>query len=164
MELSEETPETVHLALPVDVHMVYIDKVESRRAVVMRSRVGQQLPLHCSALGKAYLSALPVDERRAMVEALQLDRRTSRTLTDPDALLGELDLSAKRGFAMDNVENEEGVRCVGAAILDDRGRPVAAVSISAPAARWPVPTARSAGVRCAETASQISLALGARQD
>jgi IclR family KDG regulon transcriptional repressor len=164
VELSEETTETVHLALPVDVHMVYIDKVESRRAVVMRSRVGQQLPLHCSALGKAYLSALPVDERRAVVEGLQLERRTSRTLTDFDALLGDLDLSAKRGFAMDNVENEEGVRCVGAAILDDRGKPVAAVSISAPAARWPVPTARSAGVRCAETASQISLALGARQD
>ena len=162
VELSEQTTETVHLALPVDDRMVYIDKVESTRTVVMASRVGQHLPQHCSALGKAYLSALPVDERRAVVGRLELERRTSRTLTDPEALLADLELSAKRGFAMDNLENEDGVRCVGAAIVDDRGKPVAALSISAPASRFAMPTARAAGSRCTETAARISAALGAR--
>jgi IclR family KDG regulon transcriptional repressor len=163
VELSEQTTETVHLALPVDEHMVYIDKVESARTVVMASRVGQQLPQHCSALGKAYLSALPIDERLAAVGRLELERRTSRTLTDADALLGDLEVCAKRGFAMDNLENEDGVRCVGAAIVDDRGKPVAALSISAPASRFALPTARLAGARCAATAASISAALGALQ-
>ena len=163
VELSEQTAETVHLAIPVEERMVYIDKVDSPRTVVMASHVGQQLPLHSSSLGKAFLSALPEDERLARVDRLDLEPRTSRTLTDPDALLEELQLSAKRGFSIDNLENEDGVRCVGAAILDGRGRPVAALSISAPASRLPMPLARATGARCAETAARISAALGARQ-
>jgi IclR family KDG regulon transcriptional repressor len=161
VELSKLTTETVHLALPVGGHMVYIDKIESPRAVVMASRIGQQVPLHSSALGKAYLSAMAPDDRRAVVEGLPLERRTERTLADVESLLSDLETCARRGFAIDNVENEEGVRCVGAAISDDRRGPIAALSVSAPASRFSLGAARTVGPRCAETAKRISLELGA---
>jgi IclR family transcriptional regulator, KDG regulon repressor len=160
VELSKLTTETVHLAVPVGTHMVYIDKVDSPRAVVMASRIGEQLPLHCSSLGKAYLSAMPVEERRAIVDSLPLERRTERTLADREALLDDLETCARRGFAIDNVENEEGVRCVGAAILDERRRPIAALSVSAPASRLSLGAARKLGPRCAETADHVSRELG----
>jgi IclR family transcriptional regulator, KDG regulon repressor len=162
VELSKLTTETVHLALPVGGQMVYIDKIDSPRAVVMASQIGQQLPLHCSALGKAYLSALAPAERRSAVEGLPLERRTERTIVDVEGLLVELDTCARRGFAVDNVENEEGVRCVGAAIRDERQRPIAALSVSAPASRFSLAAARKVGPHCAETAARISQELGAK--
>jgi DNA-binding IclR family transcriptional regulator len=160
VELSKLTTETVHLAVPVGTHMVYIDKIDSPRAVVMASRIGQQVPLHSSALGKAYLAAMPPDERRTVVESLPLERRTERTLADRKALLDDLETCARRGFAIDNVENEEGVRCVGAAISDERRRPIAALSISAPASRLSLSAARKVGAHCAQTATKISNELG----
>ncbi|HEY8583811.1 MAG TPA: IclR family transcriptional regulator [Capillimicrobium sp.] len=161
VRLSEQTAETVHLAVPENDHMVYIDKVESRRAVVMASRVGQQLPLHCSALGKAYLSVLAPDERRAVAARLPLERRTARTLVDLDALLEDLEHCVERGFAIDDLENEDGLRCVGAAIVDSRGSAVAALSVSAPASRFSLPAARKVGRLCAQLADEVSEALGA---
>ena len=163
MELSEQTTETVHLALRVGDHMVYIDKVDSPRSVVMASRVGQQVPMHCSSLGKAYLSGMAPEERSAVVDSLSLERRTDRTLVSPEALLKDLETCARRGFAIDNVENEEGVRCVGAAIRGDRDAAVAALSVSAPAARFSLSAARKVGASCANTAAQISAELGASQ-
>ena len=163
VELSQLTTETVHLAVPVGTHMVYIDKIDSPRAVVMASRIGEQLPLHCSSLGKAYLSAMPPDERRAIVNTLPLERRTKRTLADRDALLDDLETCARRGFAIDNVENEDGVRCVGAAIRGDRDVAIAALSVSAPASRFSLSAARKVGGSCAHTAARISAELGASQ-
>ncbi len=160
VELSKLTTETVHLAVPIGTHMAYIDKIDSPRAVVMASRIGEQLPLHCSALGKAYLAAMPLDERRATVDSLPLERRTERTLADRDALLDDLETCARRGFAIDNVENEDGVRCVGAAIRDERRRPIAALSVSAPASRLSLSAARKMGPHCAETAARVSRELG----
>jgi DNA-binding IclR family transcriptional regulator len=161
VQLSESISETVHLAVPEGHHVVYIDKVESQRAVIMASRIGQSLPLHCSALGKAYLSALPPDERRAVVSELTLERRTARTHVERAALLEDLAECAERRFAMDDLENEDGVRCVGAAIIGGSGRPIAALSVSAPASRFPLPTARRVGRMCAEYAEEISAGVGA---
>ncbi len=161
VRLGDSTSETVHLAVPEGHHMVYIDKVESQRAVIMASRIGQRLPLHCSALGKAYLSALAPDERRAVVAELELERRTARTLVDRSALLEDLAECAERRLAMDDLENEDGLRCVGAAIIGGSGRPIAALSVSAPASRFTLPTARRVGRLCAEYAEEISAGVGA---
>ena len=163
VELSERTTETVHLAVRVGDHMVYIDKIDSPRSVVMASRVGQQGPLHSTALGKAYLSAMPPEERRSVVQSLPLERRTDRTLVAPEALLKDLETCARRGFAIDNVENEDGVRCVGAVIRGDRDAAIAALSVSAPASRFSLSAARKVGGSCADTAARIFAELGASQ-
>jgi IclR family transcriptional regulator, KDG regulon repressor len=158
--LRDRTHETVHLAIPDGSKMVYLDKFESPQPVRLASRVGQQILLHCTALGKAYLTALPEAEQLAMVRGLELERRTDRTITDRDALLSELGSGRYRGFALDDVENEIGVRCVGAALLDHRGRPIAAISVSAPTTRFSKEKALRVGTWCVATARTISAELG----
>lgn len=154
--LRDETGETVHLAVPVGFSMVYIDKVESARLVRLASRIGDVANLHCTALGKAYLAALPESEREAIVANLTLERRTSRTHTDQEMLLKELDRCGRQDFAIDDVENEEGVRCVGAAVRTHRGEPIAAISVSAPSSRFSKKLAVAAGPVVARTALDIS--------
>jgi DNA-binding IclR family transcriptional regulator len=158
--LRDRTHETVHLAIPDGSKMVYLDKFESLQPVRLASRVGQQILLHCTALGKAYLTALPEADQLVMVRSLELERRTERTITDPDALFEELRSGRNRGFALDDVENEVGVRCVGAALLDRRGRPIAAISVSAPTTRFSREKALRVGPWCAETAKTLSAELG----
>jgi DNA-binding IclR family transcriptional regulator len=155
-ELQSATDETVHLAVPVGNAMVYIDKVESSRPVRLASRIGDLANFHSTALGKAYMSALPSQERQEFVSRLTLERRTDRTIVARDRLLTELRRCARQGFAVDDVENEEGVRCVGAAVLNRRSEPVAAISVSAPKSRFPKSRAASVGPICAEIAQMLS--------
>jgi DNA-binding IclR family transcriptional regulator len=154
--LRDETGETVHLAVPVGFSMIYIDKVESARLVRLASRIGDVANLHCTGLGKAYLAALPESERKAIVANLTLERRTSRTHTDKEMLLKELDRCGRQDFAIDDVENEEGVRCVGAAVRTHRGEPIAAISVSAPSSRFSKKLAVAAGPVVARSALDIS--------
>ncbi|MFK3982214.1 IclR family transcriptional regulator [Micromonospora sp. NPDC050397] len=128
--------ETVHLGIPVGNQILYLDKVESATAVRLVSRVGNRVAMHSTSMGKAVLAVL--DERRR-TEILDgpLPARTGRTLRGA-ALLAELELVRARGFAIDDEENEEGVRCVGLPILGAAGQPVGAFSVSAPAYRFSI--------------------------
>lgn len=159
--LRDATRETVHLAVPDGTSMVYIVRLESPQPIRTVSRVGQRSPLHSTSLGKAYLSALPDQEREAIVRGLNLQARTDRTVTDPAALLRELAAARDRGFAIDEAENSDGVCCVGARILDRAGRPVAAISITAPTSRFPPARALDTGPLVARTANAVSKDLGA---
>jgi DNA-binding IclR family transcriptional regulator len=155
-ELRNATGETVHLAVPIGHAMVYIDKVESESSVRLSSQIGQLANFHSTALGKAYLSALPLEEREAFVANLTLERCTERTLVTRQDLLDELERCTRQQFAIDNVENEDGVRCVGAAVKVSGGDPVAAISISAPSSRFTKRRATAVGPICARTAGEIS--------
>jgi DNA-binding IclR family transcriptional regulator len=86
-------------------------------------------------VGKAILATMPAARVEQLLPELQLERFTRRTTTNREALLKELELTRRRGYAVDDEEREEGVRCAGVAILDGRGEPVAAVSVSGPAFR-----------------------------
>ncbi|WNV75827.1 IclR family transcriptional regulator [Geodermatophilus sp. DSM 44513] len=132
-QLVELTNETVHLGVPSGSDIVYIAKVESPQSVRLVSRVGARVAMHCSAMGKTVLAHLS-PQRRAELLTEPLPLRTERTLVG-DALLEELQRVRAQGFAIDDEENELGVRCLGVPILDADGEPVAAVSISAPASR-----------------------------
>ena len=121
---------TVHLAVRVGDHAVYLHKVDSDKPYEMRSRVGNELRLHCTAIGKAILAHLPRDEVDAVVASAGLAARTPATITDLPALHAELAAVRERGYALDDEENEAMVRCIGAAILDRAGRPRGGVSIS----------------------------------
>lgn len=154
--LQEKTSETVHLAVPVTDGMTYHDKVESAHSVQVAARVGEHVGFHCSSLGKAFLAFLmPADLDRRLA-SITFDRRTDRTITEPEVLRVELAKVRKRGFAIDNVENDDGVRCVGAPIFDSSRRPVACVSVSAPVQRFSMANAVDAGELCVESADRIS--------
>jgi DNA-binding IclR family transcriptional regulator len=135
MELRDITSETIHLAVPSQGEMVYIEKLESPHAVRMASRIGTRVSLTSSSVGKAYLATLGVGEREALLKDAPLQRFTDNTLTDLDAIRNELLATAQRGYAEDREENEVAISCYGAAIRGTDGRTVGCISISMPTFR-----------------------------
>ncbi|WP_166416414.1 IclR family transcriptional regulator [Cochlodiniinecator piscidefendens] len=130
--LRDSTGETVHLAVPSGEGLVYIDKIESLQTVRMSSTIGTFVPLHSSGVGKAYLSALTDEDLLKHLGAVEMKPITRFTTTDPDQLRAQIERCRSQGFIFDDQENEEGIVCFGAAILDDQAQPVAAISISVP--------------------------------
>jgi DNA-binding IclR family transcriptional regulator len=133
-ELAEMSGETIHLAVPAGVDVVYIAKIESKHTVGMSSHIGARLPMYCTSLGKAILAFSDPDLLQAVLAA-PTQVRTPNTITSPKALRVELDQVRLQGFALDNEENETGVCCVGAPIIDYTGHAIAAISISGPRER-----------------------------
>lgn len=129
-ELAASTSEAAHLAVLDNLEIVYVDKVESGQAVSMASRIGGRGECHSTALGKILLAARPRSQWEQYVQEKGLRARTGRTITDPDRFFAEMAQIADRGYAIDDVENEEGIRCVAAPIRDHTGAVVAAMSVS----------------------------------
>lgn len=128
-DLFEATHETVHLAIPDGVEVVYVQKLESRGGPKVPSRVGGRLPAHCTGVGKAMLAFAPPDRLDA-VFAAGLRRRAPRTVVAPGLLRRELADIRERGVALEHEESTVGITCVAAPILDAGTRAVAAVSIT----------------------------------
>jgi DNA-binding IclR family transcriptional regulator len=160
-DLVARTGETVHLGVPSEGHVVYIAKVESPQSVRLVSRIGARAPFHCSAMGKAIMSSLDTE---ALQVALDRPRevRTMHTITATDALRAELEKVRAAGVAVDDEENELGVRCVGAAIRGTRGEPVAAISVSGPATRMTHERTGEIAPSVIAAAQQIARLLGHR--
>ncbi|TDV55263.1 IclR family transcriptional regulator [Actinophytocola oryzae] len=130
--LNAETGHTVHLASYEDGEVIYIDKVESRHNVRMVSRIGKRAPLHCTAVAKVLVAAMPADRREAVAASITYDKMTPNTITTPRAYLAELARVADQGYAVDDEEHEEHIHCVAAPVRDARGEVVAAMSLSVP--------------------------------
>ncbi|PRY00521.1 IclR family transcriptional regulator [Allonocardiopsis opalescens] len=134
-ELAARSRETAYLAVADEGAVVYVAREQGPSAVAPSAGLGGRRPLHATALGKAWLAALPDGERRRRVAGLDLRRRTANTIVQPQELLAELDRVAERGWAVDNIESEPDVGCVAAAVLDRAGEPAAALSLAGPAGR-----------------------------
>lgn len=143
MELRNTTFETVHLAVPSDGAMVYIEKLESPHAVRMASRIGTRVSLTSSSVGKAWLATLAPAEREPLLLQAPRVRYTEHTMTDLDAIREEITLTAQRGYAEDREENEQSIWCYGAAILGADGRAVGCISVSMPMFRRQADAKRS---------------------
>ncbi len=152
--------ETVHLGALEDIEVLYVDKVESLTAARMYSIVGSRSPLHSTSLGKAILAFLPDSERTMLLERISLAQRTPNTITDRGRLEEDLRVVRERGYAIDDVENEEGIRCVGAPILGNAGMPIAAVSISGPVVRMTASRVDDLAPALLETGRRISQKFG----
>ncbi|GAB3124459.1 IclR family transcriptional regulator [Bordetella tumbae] len=131
-QLRDVTGETVHLAVPNGQHMVYIEKLESPSAVQMNSRIGTNVSLHSTAVGKAYLAMLDRASQQAVLETLPqpLPHYMPNTVKDLKGLRVLLEQARQRGWAVDDEENEAGIYCFGAPIVGRDGMPVAAISVS----------------------------------
>ena len=134
-DLVDRCGETANLAVLDQNEAVYLTQIECDEMMRAFARPGTRIPLHCSGVGKALLAALPAAEVQAIVAEAGLPRLTDRTICEPEALRAELDATRRRGYAIDDGEHAVGLRCVAATIHDDGGRPLAALSISGPAAR-----------------------------
>lgn len=164
LELREKLGHTVHLAVRNGDRAIYIDKAEADRPYQMVSRVGMSIPLHCTAIGKAILAQLPLPETISVLSSGGLERRTPQTLATAGQVLADLEKVRERGYAVDDEENEAGVRCVGAAIFDSLGDVVGAVSISALVFLLTMDKVDEAGQAVRAAADKISATLGARAD
>jgi IclR family acetate operon transcriptional repressor len=133
-QLRDVTDETANLVVLDQLSIVYIDQVESPRAIRMFTSIGRRVPLHASAAGKAILAisseALLNDRASA-----GLDRLTRNTLGSRQPLEQDLATTRDRGFAVDNEEYELGVVCVAAVIIGPDGGPAGAISVSGPTER-----------------------------
>ena len=127
----------------------------------MASRVGARNPAHSCAVGKVLLSHLSEDELSEFISGKGLTARTPNTITDEAVLRQELRTIKAQGYAIDDEENEKGIRCIGAAVLGESGRPVAAISVSGPAFRVTKKVIQDVLTReVIDTAAEISRGLG----
>jgi DNA-binding IclR family transcriptional regulator len=126
-ELSRRTGETVSLAVPRRLQLVYVDQVQAPH-VMAADWLGRAVPLHATSTGKALLAWLPADELDAAL-AQPLARFTERTITDPAALREELGRVRRRGYAVSRGELEAGLWGASAPVADRRGRAIAVVSV-----------------------------------
>ena len=159
--LAESTGETAHLGQLSGNDVVYIEKVESSHAVRMYSRVGDTMPAYSTGVGKAVLAFLDDAELERHLPAT-LERRAANTITDRDALREHLRRTRERGYSLDDVENEEGIRCTGAPVFDHTGRVQGAISVAGPATRMTVERLHELGPQVRAQADLVSARLGHR--
>ncbi len=132
-DLSAELSEAAMMAVRDGEQMVYIAHEDTTdNLIAVRRLLGVRRPIHTTSLGKAYLAAMPIVEADALIDKVELTALTANTITDRAKLRAEVDETRARGYAVDNGENEIDVMCFGAAIRDDRGLPVCAISVAGP--------------------------------
>ena len=132
--LTEQTRETSNLVVLDDLMAVYIDTVPSPHVVRMFTTIGNRVPLHATGAGKALLAWLAPDRRDSLLDRLEMRAHTARTIIEKPSLRRALEEVRERGYAVDDEEYDEGVRCVAVAV-GPVGSPLAALSVSAPASR-----------------------------
>lgn len=154
-----ETGETTHLSIVRNALVVFIDKLTSDKLLSANIHIGGTEPLHCTSVGKAYLAFLPEEEAAALLPG-DLPAMTVHTLTGTEELRKELERVRNRGFAVDDEEYIEGVRCVGIPILSDLGLPVGMIGVSAPSFRMTPERAEETGAFMKEISTEVSRLFG----
>ncbi len=161
VHLQGQTRHTIHFGLLVGGEVVYVDKLEADRQDRLTSMVGMRLALHSTAIGKVILAHLPDARRDSLLDSTPLTSYTRHTVTDRARLLTELAGIQRQGFALDNEENEYGVRCVSAPVFGHRGDVVGAISVSGRSQLFSTSQASKFSSAVIATANRISTALGA---
>ncbi len=159
-ELSERSGQTAFLATLQGNEVVYIDKTESFGSLRRYAIIGTRVPLYCTALGKALLMPRHDDEVRALLAELTFTPRTANTVRSAEQLIEDLHAARERGYTLDLEENEPAVRCVGAPVLDYRGYPAAALSVSGPSERISTERLAEFGALVRSAAERISRSIG----
>ena len=132
-QLVDDLGETANLASLDGDQIVYIAQVPSRHSMRMFTEVGRRVLPHCTAVGKAIMAYMPPEEVRGLLARTGMPRHTEHTITDPAVFAEQLVWAGEHGYAIDDGEQELGVRCVAVAVPGVRAH--LAVSVSGPAGR-----------------------------
>ncbi len=160
-ELSSQTGEAVHLVVRDGISAVYIYKADaSTNTFRMASRIGKNVPLYCTAVGKSMLANMPQEVVEDIWNKSDIIQYTEKTIVTLPQLFEHLNVIRRAVYAIDDEENELGVRCVAACILDYIGTPMGALSVSAPVSRVTEETMQRNIYLVVDTARQISQQLG----
>ena len=158
--LMEASGETANLSILDHWEAVYIDQVQSPRVVRMFAEIGRRVPLHSTGCGKVFLAYLAPAEQGRIVAEKGLPANTRYTITTARELERAVAEIRRCGFAVDNEEQDEGVRCVAAPVRDHTGEVVAAISISGPTTRVTKERVPELGKLVVTICAQLSAALG----
>jgi DNA-binding IclR family transcriptional regulator len=158
-QLMVDTGLTVHLAVMEDGEAILIDRIEEPGAPHLATWVGKRMGLHCTAVGKALISELPSDVLDELIRKRGLMRHNENTIVSRRALRLACENVQRLGYAIDDEEEEIGVRCIGAPVHNRFREVVAAISISGTKAQLENIAARAAQVM--STAAALSRQIGA---
>ena len=136
--LSQKIGETCNFGVMNGSHVVYLDRVESEWPFGLRFESGSRVPLHCTSMGKLFLSRLPAQKRALLLRSIPLYRYTENTITDVARLEAELEKIRNSEVSIDNQEFLAGVVCVAVPVRGPDRQPVAALAVSAPLARMSI--------------------------
>lgn len=137
-KLVDDLGETAHLGVRRDFEVVHLDGIQPQRLLVTASRVGQRLPVHCSALGKVLIGCAEAsvqESYRAVVSGGPLEPVTAATVVDGAKLFDQLSTVGAQGYALDLGECEEGLNCAASPVHGENGDVMAALSVSGPSFR-----------------------------
>lgn len=147
-DLADETTERAQIMVEENGTGIFLYQARGDRAVMTGSHVGKKIPLHSTAVGKAYLSQLPTEAVDELIDFDSLTPHTETTITDREGFMDALGTVRERELAFDYGERIEGVRCVAAPVKIDEADVVGAVSVSGP-------TNRMEGRRFEETIPEL---------
>lgn len=129
-ELMKKTNEVVHLVVRDGIEMVYISKVEPKKTIRMYSRIGKRIPMYCTAVGKAMMSQMTEKEIETIWEKSNIKKLTDKTIININDIKKDLKEIREKGYAIDEQENELGIRCIGTVIRGYNGKLWGAISVS----------------------------------
>ena len=160
-ELRDITGETVLIGTIAEDRGVVLEQALSTHAFKFAIDPGTTFDLHASAPGKAMLAHLPENEREAILSRIPFTRINEHTITDRTVFRQELEQIRRNGYAVDRAEAIDGCHCVSAAIIDRRGRPVAALWATGPSNRLTADRFDSIGQHFVKAVHTISARLKA---
>jgi len=133
--VADEIGETCNLAIPDREGMIYLDRVETKWPLRIQLPIGTQVPFHCTASGKMYLSTLRRNTLDGFLSARGLTANTEKTITDPKAMRAEIANIAQNGYSTDDEEFMPGMAAVAVPVFDENDRLAATLSVHAPTQR-----------------------------
>lgn len=160
--LMEATGETASIGIEKDDYIVFISQMESHQAIRAFHRPGSRGSLHASSIGKAILASLSDEAVAQRLHRVGMPKFTEHTIIDPDMLLKDLTIARKRGWAVDDEERAEGMRCVGAAVFNEYGEVMGGISISGPMVRMSDERLGELGPMVKRAAAEITEGIGGK--
>lgn len=133
--LVKRTGETAFLAIPSDGDIVYLDKVEASSSIRTTATLGTRNPMYLTGLGKALLAAYPNQKVEEIMSNKNFIPATANSIKNIESLMLDLKNIRRRGYAIDDQENEEDIYCIAAPLWDYTNQPIAAISIAGLASR-----------------------------
>lgn len=160
-ELSNNSRETSHIASRVGTQVMILEVCDSPNPVRAASRAGSLADIHCSATGKVYL-AYDESADDSLLKEMELKARTQHTMTSIDQVLAETEKTRAQGFALDDEEYAEGVRCLAAPVYDAQGQLATAIGITASTMTFPRERIQEIANNVCIAARKLSKNLGAQ--
>lgn len=157
--LMKRTGLTVHMGILEGNEAVIVEKIEAPGSLKVASWVGRRMDVNCTGIGKTLIAFLPEAEFDLLFKPGSLPRHNENTIVSIAGIKREIARIRQQGFALDDEEDELGVRCIGAPLLDNQGHVLAAISVVGALNQIPLERVEQLGATLRQTADEIAARL-----